>query len=366
MKQGIVYRETEGWFRYQGWPSVCADEYGVLYAVASAKRLGHVCPCGKNVMYVSRDGGESWSSPVIVNDTYLDDRDAGIVSLGEGKLLLSWFNLPREFYKRMEENILDRQILPQAKELARGVMESWWNLPDSAVPTGSFVRLSRDAGKTWEAACKVPTSAPHGPIRLHNGKLLYLGKLNVDHTTEATPIAACESTDDGKTWQLLSEVAIPDGLNAHNFHEPHAVELPDGKILGAIRAQGAEVNERENGFTIYFTVSEDGGRTWSMPQATGICGSPPHLMVHSSGAVILTYGRRRAPFGQRARISHDNGKTWSEEIVLNDQGVDGDLGYPATAELPDGSLITVYYQKVPGDRNCSILYTKWKLSEIQS
>ena len=41
--------------------------------------------------------------------------------------------------------------------------------------------------------------------------------------------------------------------------------------------------------------------------------------------------------------------------------VDGDLGYPATVELSDGSLFTVYYQRVPGDRQDSILYTRWEL-----
>ena len=41
----------------------------------------------------------------------------------------------------------------------------------------------------------------------------------------------------------------------------------------------------------------------------------------------------------------------------------GDLGYPATVELDDGSLMTVYYQKYEDDANCSILYTRWRLGE---
>lgn len=81
--------------------------------------------------------------------------------------------------------------------------------------------------------------------------------------------------------------------------------------------------------------------------------------------MILTYGRRKRPFGQRARVSTDGGRTWGAEIVLNDQGLEGDLGYPATAELADGSLITVYYQRLPEDRRCSILYTKWSLNEME-
>ena len=37
-------------------------------------------------------------------------------------------------------------------------------------------------------------------------------------------------------------------------------------------------------------------------------------------------------------------------------GPDGDLGYPATVELSDGSLFTVYYQKVVGYGKCSLLW----------
>ena len=113
--------------------------------------------------------------------------------------------------------------------------------------------------------------------------------------------------------------------------------------------------------THFRSVSDDGGYTWTFPEAMGTNGAPPHLMRHSSGAVIMTYGRRTAPFGQRALISRDNGETWEDEYILRDDGPDHDLGYPSTVELPDGSLLTVYYQKVCGDRACSLLRTRWSL-----
>ena len=72
IKTGIVHRKTEGPCRYQAWPSLCIDENGVLYAVWSGDRSSHVCPFGKNLMSISRDGGEKWCPPIIVNDTWLD------------------------------------------------------------------------------------------------------------------------------------------------------------------------------------------------------------------------------------------------------------------------------------------------------
>ena len=113
MKHGIVGRIKEGNFRYHGWPSVCRDENGVLYAVCSGHRLGHVCPYGKNIMYISRNDGETWSCPIIVNDTALDDRDAGIVPMGNGRLLLSWFNLPRSFFLNQESALVRGRSSPR-------------------------------------------------------------------------------------------------------------------------------------------------------------------------------------------------------------------------------------------------------------
>ena len=49
------------------------------------------------------------------------------------------------------------------------------------------------------------------------------------------------------------------------------------------------------------------------------------------------------------------------EKLLDDRCNNPDLGYPATTELDDGSLISVYYQQYADDGYTSILYTKWHL-----
>ena len=92
-------------------------------------------------------------------------------------------------------------------------------------------------------------------------------------------------------------------------------------------------------------------------------GSPPHLLRHSSGAIVCVYGRREEPFGERAMVSWDEGESWDTEYVLHNDGICVDLGYPASVELSDGSILTVYYQKVGEDRDTSILYSVWELPE---
>ncbi|MBQ7346359.1 MAG: exo-alpha-sialidase [Clostridia bacterium] len=361
MKHGIVGRTAEGFFRYQAWPTVCKDENGVLYVGASGHRLGHICPFGKDLLYISNDEGKTWSAPMIINDTALDDRDAGLTSLGDGKLLLTYFNWPREsrYYLGNPKNI-ENGTHPMTYPLTYGMLKVWETMPDEANHGGSFVRLSKDSGKTWGKAVKVPVSSPHGPIKLSNGKLLFLGKEYYSGEYEQGAIFAFESSDDGATWQYLAQIDFPDGCNKDHIHEPDCVELPDGRILGALRGQGSPV---AYGFSVFTCMSEDGGKTWTHPKALDICGSPPHLFLHSSGAVVMTYARRRAPYAQCARISYDGGETFGEEIVLRDDGPDADLGYPSTVELSDGSLMTVYYQKAAGDSFCSILYTVWDLPQ---
>jgi len=75
----------------------------------------------------------------------------------------------------------------------------------------------------------------------------------------------------------------------------------------------------------------------------------------------MVYGYRMEPFGQRAKISYDEGVTWSEEIILRDDGLCNDLGYPASIELPGGEIISIYYQALKHNDPCGIMYTKWKL-----
>ena len=141
------------------------------------------------------------------------------------------------------------------------------------------------------------------------------------------------------------------------MHEPHVYEAPDGRLVGVLRVHNTSVG------TTWQTESTDGGMTWSKPVPMPVNSVPAHLLRHSSGVVICTYGYRHEPYGQRVIFSKDEGRTWIHDMPLRDDGPDGDLGYPATAELKDGSLITVYYQKAEAGENTSILYTHWNLPE---
>ncbi|MEA4823156.1 MAG: sialidase family protein [Clostridiaceae bacterium] len=361
MEHGIICRKPESLFGYFGWGSVARIDTHTLVAACSGERTSHVCPFGKTELFYSFDDGCTWSSPVVVNDTVLDDRDAGIVHLGGDRLLLTWFNHPLRYCAYPErtepQNILNRTYMDLSEQYDRAAQ-------------GSHVRLSFDRGFSWTPAQKLEVSSPHGPCVLRDGTILYLGKVMYSdksarprdeyHRYESV-VMAYRSADGGLTWTEAGTMPLPEGTIWDNFHEPHAIELPSGRILGMIRFQDrADGSPYAKKFSMFQTYSDDGGLTWSVPTYTDVSGSPPHLLVHSSGAVICAYGRREEPFGERVMISYDEGATWTRDMELY-PGTDVDLGYPASVELADGSILTVYYHKFPGDKNCSFLYTHWTL-----
>ena len=358
IEHGVIYRNPSSPFCYNGWPTVARLSDDSLAVVWSGFRIAHVCPFGKTAMSISRDEGKYWGPPMVINDTPLDDRDAGILSTSVNNLLVSWFCHPKQW-------MLETVLLPAKGYLPAelySLFDGYSGIYDKMTPEegrgGPFVRLSENNGISWGDTIRVPVSSPHGPARLADGSLVYLGQDLFEGTGK---IYAYSSEDKGKTWALLSTLEMPQIPENFKFYEPHAVQLLDGSLLGTLRYEG------QGAFTVYTTRSTDLGKTWSIPSPlipvgsdSPVCGSPPHLTVLSSGAVICSVGRRKKPFGQRALVSYDSGVNW-EEFVIRDDAPNGDLGYPATVELKDKSLLTVYYQCYCNDKMPGILYTRWAL-----
>jgi hypothetical protein len=102
----------------------------------------------------------------------------------------------------------------------------------------------------------------------------------------------------------------------------------------------------ESGYTATL-FSDDGGRSWSTPLRVTPDGEyPADVTVLESGAIQLTFGRRKRPMGCGALFSEDGGQTWDvdHEVMLAGDGVlNRDLGYPSTVQLADGTIVTALY-----------------------
>jgi hypothetical protein len=365
-EHGIVCRLPDEKLGYFAWPSVTRLDDGALAVASSGLRSQHICPWGKTVLNISYDNGYTWSEPRVINDSPLDDRDAGVVDLGESRLLVTWFSTDNRRW------VLDEGVI---RWLGMEEINSWKptlaDITDEMADryTGSWVRLSTDRGATWSAPLRAPVSTPHGPIRLRSGDLIYLGKPFITRSDlELAPITAARSLDGGHTWQIVGKVPAYPGTDPANYHEPHLVELPSGRLLGMVRIEdAAEKKLAASGipsFSMMQTESDDGGKNWTVAHPLGFHGSPPHLLRHSSGTIILTYGFRQEPFGQRLAFSLDEGATWQHDWILRADGLDCDLGYPSSVELPGGELFTVCYQRLAGDSRCSLLWSRWRLPDL--
>ncbi len=93
-------------------------------------------------------------------------------------------------------------------------------------------------------------------------------------------------------------------------------------------------------------ASHDDGRSWTLlstPEPDTGEGNPPSLVRLADGRLCLTYGVRARPYGIRARLSDDRGRTWSPAIMLRDDGGSTDVGYVRSVVRPDGKVVAVYY-----------------------
>ena len=79
----------------------------------------------------------------------------------------------------------------------------------------------------------------------------------------------------------------------------------------------------------------------------------------NDGRLCLTYGYRSPPYGMRAKLSSDGGRTWGGEIMLRDDGGTWDLGYPRTVQRADGKVVTIYYFNDRKDTERYIAATIW-------
>ena len=93
MEHGFVHRNPDSFFRYDGWPSVCMDDEGTLYAVFSGFRAAHICPFGKTCLCRSTDGGKTWSEEKAISPAS-PSPDCGYpssVELSDGSVLSVYY-----------------------------------------------------------------------------------------------------------------------------------------------------------------------------------------------------------------------------------------------------------------------------------
>jgi hypothetical protein len=342
---------------YHGWPTLARRKNGELLLVFSGGREAHVCPFGRVELMRSQDGGESWRWPQVLLDGPIDDRDAGVVETAQGSILVTTFT-----------SLAYEDLLHKAEKIPAGQPGAWddvklaeWRAAHGRISAeqrrnelGTWMIRSTDGGVTWSARYRVPVNSPHGPVVLGDGRLLYPGVALWDAERR---VGFCHSADDGVTWEWLADLPVRPGDKNSEYHELHAVEAANGRIVCHIRNH----NPENKGETLQ-SESNDGGKTWSTPHAIGVWGLPSHLLRLRDGRLLMSYGYRRSPFGNQVRVSTDHGTTWSASITLTDDAIGGDMGYPSTVELDDGRLVTAWYERLKDSPLAQLRQARWRLA----
>lgn len=158
---------------------------------------------------------------------------------------------------------------------------------------------------------------------------------------------------------------------------PATVQIMEGHFVSALRRRldvkvgGTDI--RQNWIDLY--RSDDWGRTWHYLSRLAYTdpgneghhnGNPPSLVRLEDGRLLACFGYRGEPYGIRARISRDDGKTWGRLIHLRDDGRKWDLGYCRTVVRPDGKVVTIYYFTTQQRPEMHIAATIWDPDRLSS
>jgi len=269
---------------------------------------------GKILAVRTRDGGRTWEAPIVVADNNrLNDE------LHYGKQ-----------HELEEYDFSDSNVLLEC-----------WCTPNSSDPYAkAWVKISKDGGNTWSEAvllpdCGIPRfqGRPSYIVRPDGVVLLFLTARPSTNPHDRPVVYA--SFDNGRNWSLIS---LMPNSNEYRMICPSPVLLDDGTILAAVRCKPAMTAAWDE---LY--ASDDGGLTWRFVSRINDHGDTVHLSLLADGRLFAVYGYRRPPFGIRARLSEDQGRTWGPELILRTDGGSNDLGYPRAVEMQPGEILAAYY-----------------------
>lgn len=343
IENGVLYKETG---RYGGWPAnhgiwSWGNEILVGFELGYFKfsDRGHSIDYSKPAEHVlarSMDGGKTWKlerpkglqPPPSV-------KIAGVPAGGDGK---------------------EAMDCPGGLDFSKPGFIFTARMADIHIGPSRYY-YSNDKGRQWQGPCKLPDFGQPGIAArtdyIVNGKhdmtvFLTAAKSN---SKEGRVIAA-RTTDGAKTWKMLSFVGPePEGNDFAIM--PSSVKLDNGRMLTSIRHRRF----------IDLYGSNDNGSTWhhvSTPVPDSGRGNPSSMIKLKDGRLALVYGYRAEPYGIRARLSSDEGKTWSDDIVLRADAGNWDLGYPRSVQRPDGKVVSVYYYNDSPETERYIGVTIWQ------
>ena len=236
----------------------------------------------------------------------------------------------------------------------------------------SYLHRSVDRGRSWERTkCSIQEDKRHGVpqtfgthtsrnvVELPDDTLLFgvgIGMTNIAYLWQ--------SHDAGETWDDSLRVGIQGYYeNADSFFsEDYTYRHEDGKLTHFLRVgppspmypmdDGRRVPVGDDsGDRTFVCESDDGGKTWKNIRSFGDYGVHYIRIIKlQDGRLLMTYTQRALyyPYGLRAMLSYDNGRSWdfnSDRIIIEGKtpwGYPWGTGFGNTVQLSDGTLVSCY------------------------
>jgi sialidase-1 len=301
-------------------PFVNISDDGVLCAVDTKALISH-------------DDGRTWEAHDMFGERPLKVRpEQALRRLRDGSIVLIFLNENDRHWKWNKET----------------------NSTDGEVWLHTWSARSTDNGKTWTDIHKLEhgyNGAMRDVIETEKGTLVTpVQRYLTEHARHAT--IAYFSTDKGKSWQA-SHLLDSGGRGHHDGSiESTLVQLKDGRIWILLRTS-----------LDYFweAFSSDEGRTWQDfgPTKIDASSSPGILERLESGRLVLLWNRlypegdstvaRRGGQHSEAEaswfreelsmsFSDDDGKSWTDPVVIARSPKGGRVSYPYVLERRPGEL----------------------------
>jgi len=204
--------------------------------------------------------------------------------------------------------------------------QTWWGM----------VRTSRDNGRTWSDARRLPDGilgpVKNKPVRLADNAVLSGSSTESQENPSKWRVHFERSSDNGATWTKILPAPAADG-SAIDAIQPSILVHPQGRLQAVGRTRAGRV---------YETWSNDAGRTWTALSLTAL----PNPSA-GTDAVTLRDGRHLIVYNHTEKgrtplnlaVSRD-GKLWEAALVLEREP--GEYSYPAVIQGGDGLVHVTY------------------------
>jgi len=212
------------------------------------------------------------------------------------------------------------------------------------------LQRSEDGGRSWSAPLQVPEnwSTSQETPTIHRMVDPGTGKERLLVFSGLHPIRSSISEDDGVSWTPLAPIGDYGGIVAM----ASVVQLQEGAYAAFFHDDGRyfRAGGKRSRFTVYQTISRDGGLTWGEPGVVwtgvdmdlcepGVVRSPDRSKL----AMLLRENSRKKP--SQVIFSRDEGATWSAPKPLH-ATLTGDRH--VAVYLDDGRLLISFRDMAEG------------------